>query len=475
MLDQSTRQAIVRLHEQGHGTRSIARALGVSRTAVRFVLGSGTVQAPSMQRAERAEPYRQDILELYKSCKGNLVRVHEELLARGAALSYPALTAFCRKHGIGRKRPLPAGQYHFAPAQEMQHDTSPHQASIGGKLRRVQTASLVLCYSRMLYIQLYPSFTRFDCKLFLSDALSYFGGSAASCMIDNTHVVVLRGTGADMVPVPEMAAFAERYGFVFRAHEKGDANRSARVERPFDYVENNFLAGRQFADLQTANRQAVAWCDKVNGSFKRHLHTSPRELFAAEHSQLVPLPIWAPPVYLLHHRIVDIEGFVSVRSNRYSAPYELLGRRVEVRETKDRIEIYDGPRKVADHGRVIDTSGLRVVLAEHRPARGQGRSKRGPSVQQEQLLRAEPLLTDYVVELKKRAGGQAVVAMRRLLRMLYDYPREPFLGAVNVAQRYGLYNLERLEQMVLRRLREQYFSLLDDQHDPEDDDDEQNR
>jgi transposase len=472
MLKQSTREAILLLHDKGHGIRPIARTLGISRKAVRFVLGRGTAEVPSMQRAERAEPYRQEILEQYKSCKGNLVRVHEELLLRGAALSYPGLTAFCRKHGLGRPKPLPAGQYHFAAAQEMQHDTSPHQAFIGGKLRRVQTASVALCYSRMLYIQLYPSFTRFDCKMFLTDALQYFGGACKTCMIDNTHVVVLRGTGADMVPVPEMAAFAERYGFVFRAHEKGDANRSARVERPFDYVENNFLAGRRFADFSSANREAVAWCDKVNGSFKRHLHSSPRELFAAEQSQLVPLPIWAPPVYLLHHRIVDIEGFVSVRSNRYSAPYELLGRRVEVRETKDRVEIYHGPRKVADHGRVIDISGLRVVLAEHRPPRGQGRSKHGPSVEQEQLLKAEPSLSDYVVELKKRAGGQAVVAMRRLLRMLHDYPRAPFLDAIGVARHYGLYDLERLEQMVLRRLRAQYFLLPAGQNECEDDDDD---
>ncbi len=42
-----------------------------------------------------------------------------------------------------------------------------------------------------------------------------------------------------------MEAFAERFGFAFMAHEKGDANRSARVERPFDYVENNFYADRE--------------------------------------------------------------------------------------------------------------------------------------------------------------------------------------------------------------------------------------
>jgi hypothetical protein len=184
---------------------------------------------PPIVRPEKAEPYRQEILDLYASCQGNLVRVHEELQATGADVSYPALTAFCRRHGIGQKPILPAGQYHFEPGEECQHDTSPHKVAMAGQLRSVQTASAVLCYSRMLFFQCYPTFQRFDCKVFLTEALKYFGGSCKRMMIDNTHVVVLRGTGPDMVPVPEMDSFAERYGFKFYAHKIGDANRSSRI------------------------------------------------------------------------------------------------------------------------------------------------------------------------------------------------------------------------------------------------------
>ena len=77
----------------------------------------------------------------------------------------------------------------------MQHDTSPHELELAGKKRKVQTASAVLCYSRMLLFQCYPTFRRFDCKVFLTEALRYFGGAAVRTMIDNTHVVVLRGSG----------------------------------------------------------------------------------------------------------------------------------------------------------------------------------------------------------------------------------------------------------------------------------------
>ena len=131
----------------------------------------------------------------------------------------------------------------------MQHDTSPHELELGGRKRRVQTASAVLCYSRMLFFQCYPTFRRFDCKVFLTEALRYFGGAAARTMIDNTHVVVLRGSGRDMVPVPEMAAFGERFGFQFVAHAIGNANRSARVERPFWFIETQLSGGAHLPQL----------------------------------------------------------------------------------------------------------------------------------------------------------------------------------------------------------------------------------
>jgi hypothetical protein len=43
------------------------------------------------------------------------MRVHEELAAAGAELSYAALTAFCRRHGIGQAPTVPAGRYDFEP------------------------------------------------------------------------------------------------------------------------------------------------------------------------------------------------------------------------------------------------------------------------------------------------------------------------------------------------------------------------
>ena len=284
------------------------------------------------------------------------------------------------------------------------------------------------------------------------------GGAPQRTMIDNTHVVVLRGSGKQMEPVPEMAAFAERLGFRFVAHEIGDANRSARVERPFHFIENNFLAGRTFDSWQDLNGQAREWCDRVNATYKKHIRAVPRELYAVERLHLKPLPVWIPEVYRLHQRMVDNEGYVSLHSNRYSVPATFIGRRVEVRETREKLEIELDARRIVTHTRLL-TVDQRVTLREHRPPRGEGRKRDDPHPEELAILHAAPEIAPFVEGLKRKGRKVLGLALRQLLRMVREYPREPLLGAISEAAQYELYDLDRVERMILRRVQRDFFLL----------------
>ena len=94
MLSQAQRTTILELNAQGVSKREIARVLGISRVAVRKVLRSNSTAVPELHRAEKAEPHRQQILELFDQCKGNLVRVHEELAGRRRGV------VVCRVNGV---------------------------------------------------------------------------------------------------------------------------------------------------------------------------------------------------------------------------------------------------------------------------------------------------------------------------------------------------------------------------------------
>ena len=149
MLSEETRIAILQMHERGSGLRFIARALNVGRATIRKVLASGSPEVPALNRPSQADPWHEEILQEHARLKGRLVLVHRTLASRGATLSYQALTAYCRRHGIGVKPKVPSGSYTFEPAEEMQFDTSPHRVKVGGRERMAQCASLVLAHSRM--------------------------------------------------------------------------------------------------------------------------------------------------------------------------------------------------------------------------------------------------------------------------------------------------------------------------------------
>jgi transposase len=434
-------------------------------------LRSGVAEVPEIDRPDLLTPHVQRVRQLHAECGGNLVRVAEELLARhGVRVGYSTLTAFCRRHDIGVKPKQRAGRYHFEPGQEMQHDTSPHTVKIGGQDRHLQCASLVMCYSRSFLSQDYPTFNRFYCKVFLTEALKYLGGAAAICMIDNTSVIVDHGSGKDAVPAPELEVFAARFGFEFEAHDKGDANRSARVERRFHYIENNFYRGRTFDSLEDLNRQMCAWCDQVNRTPKTDLGGfSPAQLLVAERPDLRPLPPYIPDVYELHVRRVDVEGYVCVHTNRYSVPSGFIGRQVEIRESINRIRVFDGHRLVVEHERVDPGLQRRVTLPEHRHP-GRRRWNPPPPLPEERTLRAAaPELSQMVDVLRKRHGGRAARSVRQLHRIYLDYPTEPIIKAIRTALAYGMHDLARIEQMILRNIAGDFFRLPVD--DTEEDDD----
>lgn len=458
MIDLDTRTAILRLRHEGHGIKPIARALAISKNTVKRVLSEPS--APPAARPLSLEPHTALVRELFARCQGNRVRVHEELAHAGVSVPYPTLTRFLRRVGIGVTPKARAGHYHFGPGQEMQHDTSPHTVTIAGTPRKLQCASLVLCYSRMLYAQCFPTFHRFYAKIFLTEALTYFQGSAGRCMLDNSNIIIAHGTGKHAVPAPEMEAFSARFGFAFVAHELGDANRSGRVERPFHFIEHNFYPGRTFTSLAELNTQLRAWCEQKNHAYKRHLRAVPAELYAAEWPQLKPLPMFIPEPYQTHCRSVDLEGYVHLHTNRYSVPDEAIGRSVEVRETATRVRIFAGHRLLCEHSREEEGARLRKTLPAHRhPGRT---SKPGalPALPEEATLRAAaPEFAALVEHLRTRHGGRAVRPIRHLHRLFLDYPTAPLRQVVAEALRYGLTDLERLERMLLRTLSGDFFRL----------------
>lgn len=402
--------------------------------------------------------------KLMPRCKGNVVRL-QELLKEEHSLDVPysSLTHLVREANLKEETKKRVGSYCFAPGEESQHDTSPHRILLGKRTVTAQCAALVLAYSRRTFIQYYPSFTRLEARHFLTQAFRFMDGAAQRCTIDNTSVLVAHGAGPDAQIAPEMEAFAQIFGTRFVPHRVGDPDRKAHVERIFAYVQGNFLAGRTFTDWFDLNLKALQWCTEVaNAKIKRSLGMSPEAAFVMEKPHLLPLPPFIPPVYQVLDRVIDSEGFVHIDTNRCSVPERLVGKRVQVLKFFDRIDILFKNQRVAQHERRINERDRRITSPAHHPIRKTSSSS--TLCPEEMALRGHSQILDsFVDEIKKRSQGRAIRPLKRLLDLKRTYPREPFLAACQQALQFGLFDLVRIEKMILSLVAGEFFQIPDEE------------
>ncbi len=263
---------------------------------------------------------------------------------------------------------------------------------------------------------------------------------------------------------PEMECFGNIFGVKFMAHEIDDPDRKAKVEKNFSYINGNFLAGRTFKDWHDLNEQARNWCvDKANRKPKRSLGMSPDQAFLLEKPHLNPLPLHIPAVYMTLFRTVDVAGYVAVDTNRYSVPERLIGKQMEVYKSWDRVAIFFKNQKVADHPRLIDQRDTRITAKGHHPPFNRKKSHAGPCTEEVILRGQNDCLNNYVGGLKKRSRGRGLRKMRRLLELKRTYPEDAFKKAVEQAFHYGLYDLNRLEKLILSFVAGEFFNIEEDE------------
>jgi len=458
MLSKELRQTINALHQRKKSNREIAKLLKISRNTVKTVLKQG-IDVPLNTRKSQEAEIQPLLRETFTRCLGNAVRIKEVLEEEyGLDVAYSTLTR-CIQNTELRGAPKRVGEYHFEPGVEMQHDTSPHWLICGGKKIKAQCASLVLGYSRKLFVQYYPCFTRFEAKTFLKAGIEFMLGSCRRCIIDNTSVILSAGSGFNAVISPEMLTFARMYGFEFIAHRIRDADRKGKCERPFFYVETNFLSARTFKNWNDLNHQAKEWCLKVNQKEKRILGMAPDTAFIQEKPYLVPLPEILPPIYEHYQRLVDSKGYVNLDTNRYSAPEKLIGKTLDVYKYPETVRFFYKHQEITVHPRLSEKRFEYSRIPGHHFKNEKKRVHQGANNMETALRGHCDLLDQYTAALRKHVRGSGYRSLNRLLNLKRTYPAEAFLCALKKAHQYGLYDLNRFEVMIIKSVAGNYFNL----------------
>ncbi len=455
MINPDKRKAIYMLHQDGMGIREIARRLNVSaNTVMRIINQKG--QMPETTRKDKTAIDPDLLGRLYDICQGRVQRMHEKLTEeQGICVAYSTLTKIIRELGLGKKPKRRCHKVPDEPGAEMQHDTSPYRVKLGDKYAWVQGSLIYFRYSKIRYLKFYRSFDRFAMKCFFYEALMFWGYVALLCIIDNTNLARLRGTGANAVIVPEMAQFAKQFGFEFICHEKGHANRKAGNERGFYTVETNFFPGRTFEDLEDMNQQAFDWATRrMPNRAVGKSRMIPAAVFEQEKPYLIKLPPYMEPPYQEHERGTDQYGYVSFAGNFYWVPGT---RRDDVKalQYSDHLKIYHCRQLLGQYelprdgvkNEVIYPDG--VARPSHKP-----KYRKKPTTKEEQVLRKAACEIDAYLSFALPAGARR---KHRFIRALYGLYRKVALAvlikAVERALKYRITDIGTLERIAVLQLR----------------------
>jgi len=265
-------------------------------------------------------------------------------------------------------RKIPAVQrYETKPGYQAQVDWKICEyVDLNGEVRKIPVFAMVLGYSRMMYIEFAK---RCDIHSFLRcliHALEYFGGVPKTMLTDQMKTVIL-GMGGDRKPRwhPLFEDFAATVGMVPKVCRVRRPQTKGKVDRAVQFIEQHFMAGRQFTDVEDLNRQARQWCDEQNRRVHGTTGERPIERLAQEKLGALP-PADRLAKYRFEMRRVSRDGFVSYDGVRYGVPWTYSGRDVKVRDINGFIEIYREQELIAQHKKQHRSRTL--VMCEHQYA-----------------------------------------------------------------------------------------------------------
>jgi len=459
MLTEDRRKAIKALFEEGRKKKEIARLLNTDPQTVRRVLSVGAARSEDVSRTDKKVIDLELLRRLYAQCDGYIQRVHELLSEdeKTEKIGYSTLTRLIRKNGIGQESILRCHQVPDIPGAEMQHDTTVYKLKLGTDFRTVICSALYLRYSKMRYIKFYPCFNRFLMKCFLYEALVFWGYSAKQCVIDNTNLAVLYGTGTEAVFNPEMLVFAKPFGFTWLAHEKGHANRKAGEERNFWTIETNFLPGREFNSIEDLNRQGFEWATTQYA--KRPLSKTrliPVDLFEEEKNHLIRLPAFVEPPSVPYQREIDEYGYVAFNANYYWVPGKARGQ-VTVIEYPDKLKIFPPGQESIEYP--LPAWGVRnqkFTPAGAKTNPYEPRHIKKPCIEEEKQLRAKgEVCSRYLDFIKSETTHlqQKANFIRQLFQFSKNITPDLFSRTIERAIKYRITSIETLRRMAGQLLR----------------------
>jgi len=357
MIDYETYMKIKNYHEKDSlNCSQVAVIMGLSYKTVNKWLNEKRyrMRKPS-ERSSKLDPFKNQILQMLEKYPYSAAQILLRIKENGFDGGYTIVKDYVRK-----VRPPKTKAYlmlSFAPGDCAQVDWGSYgSVNVGSTRRKLSFFVMVLCYSRLMYVEFTVSQTMEHFLACHQNAFDFFGCVPKKIMVDNLKSAVLRRiVGQAPVFNPKYFDFASHYGFSIAACNVGAGNEKGRVENGVGYVKKNFLAGLDIPDFAAIHPAARHWLTTVaNVRIHGKTRQKPIERFEKERLFLNPLLANVFDIATVSQVRASSQFRVVLDANRYSVPAEYAGARLTLKTYPDSLCIYSENQLIARHVRSYD-------------------------------------------------------------------------------------------------------------------------
>lgn len=459
MKDENIDNMVVTLHlQRGWSIRRISRDLHISRKRIRRILVSNAVlrdttpvdQIPlSKKRPGKLDPYKEFITEtMAKHNKITGQRVYELLKDKGYEGEITIVRDYLKSiREAGPKKPVKMVE--TDPGQLAAHDWSDYHLTftLTGKTEQVTFFSYILGYSRRQYLAVVENKKQQTLFRELISAFIYMDGVPREVRADNQKACVDRWELGRPVFNRKYLDFATWYRFTPKTITPYRPQQNLKVERPFWYLEQNFLNGREFKDREDLKIQLQQWLRQVN-DVRIHGTTrkKPIDMFIEEQPYLQPLPANHYDTSVVTQKVVNQESCIYWEGYQYVVPEKYMFELCPLRITEDQMIIYSpGGEHIVCHPLAEKGRKERYVGDHKKP------SKKPDLVIADVITRLEsfsPEMSGYIQQVKRHKPGSWRHHLRNLLALKVNYRVEDIMVAVRRAWQYKVFESGTIEKFL---------------------------
>jgi hypothetical protein len=233
--------------------------------------------------------------------------------------------------------------------------------------------------------------------------------------------------------------FCGHYGFTPSRSLPYHPWSKGKVERPFAYIEDHFIAGNSFENFEDLQNKLKLFQKQLNARVHSIIKAIPEEMFKKEKPSLMPLPERRYVGVQEEIRKVTFDCLISFNGSRYSVPWMFAGKQVWIKVSRGYIlEVYSQNNKlVATHKLSLEK---KFIIVEQEHYKGNNCETGNFERLKMNFLSVFPGKELFIEKLKAAKRLNARYQLFQILELMKMYTKEDFLDAIEKSLQYNVFH-----------------------------------